>query len=126
MNEDRATRYHRLKRQVSIISLVWGVSLLLALLTTGWSVAIRSYAVSASARIAPVSLTAAMSAALYVLLLLLINELAGLPLAFYSGFVLERRYGLSTERLSVWLLDQLKSFGIGLLFAWGAAAIVYS
>ena len=29
----------------------------------------------------------------------LLNEIGSLPLAFYSGFVLERRYGLSNESL---------------------------
>ena len=33
------------------------------------------------------------------LLLLLLNEIGSLPLGFYSGYVLERRYGLSNESL---------------------------
>ena len=47
----------------------------------------------------------------------MLNELGSLPLAFYSGFILERRYDLSNETLGAWLRDQAKSFGIGLLLA---------
>src|SRR5213079_507327 len=47
--------------------------------------------------------------------LLLLNEVGSLPLGFYSGFLLERRYGLSSEPLGRWLLDQVKSFAIALV-----------
>ena len=36
---------------------------------------------------------------------------SALPLGFYSGFCLERRYELSKETLGGWLGDQAKSFG---------------
>src|SRR5262249_34337608 len=50
---------------------------------------------------------------------------AALPLAFYSGFLLERRYGLSNETFGGWLLDQAKSFAIGIVLGGGAASLVY-
>ena len=116
MNEDKAARYHRLKRRASIISLVWSVAMLGGLLATGWTLSLRDAAESA-APFAPVLA--------YVFLLSAINEMFGLPLAFYSGFLLERRYGLSNERPAAWLLDQAKSFGIGLLLGGVAGAVVY-
>jgi STE24 endopeptidase len=57
--------------------------------------------------------------------LLAITELAGLPFSFYSGYVLERRYGLSNERLGGWVKDQLKSFAVSLVLGAGAANVVY-
>ncbi len=54
-----------------------------------------------------------------------LNELGDLPLSFYSGFLLERRYELSEERLGTWIGDQAKSFGIGLLFGAIAAGVIY-
>jgi STE24 endopeptidase len=58
-------------------------------------------------------------------LLSLLNEAGSLPLNFYSGYLLERRYGLSNETLGGWLRDQAKSFGIGLVLAGGAAGLIY-
>ena len=50
---------------------------------------------------------------------------AALPLAFYGGFLLERRYGLSNEAIGGWLADQVKSLGSALLLGGAAAAILY-
>ena len=115
MNEDRASRYHRLKRRTSIASLCWTLALLVVLLFSGGSVAIRNLAGQS-----------AFAVVFYVALVLLLNEIGSLPLGFYSGFLLERRYGLSHEPLGRWLLDQLKSFVIGFVLSSGAAAIVYA
>ena len=117
MNEDKAARYHRLKRRASLVSLIWSAVLLGGLVLTGWTVALRDTAES----LAPFAPVLA-----YVLFLTLINEAFGLPLAFYSGFLLERRYGLSNERVGAWLLDQAKSFGIGLVLGGAAASLVYA
>ena len=116
MNEDKATRYHRLKRQAGIASLAWTVVLLVGLLVTGWSGWLRDGA----ERLLPFAPVLA-----YVLLLTVINEVVGLPLAFYSGWLVERRYDLSNERLWSWLRDQVKSFGIGVVLGGGGASLIY-
>jgi STE24 endopeptidase len=125
VNEDKATRYHRSKRQASIVSFAWGVLLLAGLLASGFSVALRSVAESAApARSSHWSLP--ITVCIYVVLLTIVNEIVGLPLGFYSGFVLERRYGLSNERFGAWALDQAKSLAIGLLLTCGAAVVLYA
>src|SRR5581483_1504227 len=111
MNEDKASRYHRLKRTISVVSLGWGVALLVLLLATGGSLALRR---AAGGHVVP-----------FVVLLSLVNDLVALPLAFYSGFVLERRYGLSNETLGAWALDQVKSFALGVVLGGGAAQVIY-
>jgi STE24 endopeptidase len=120
VNEDKATRYQRLKRQASVASFIWGAGLLVGLLASGASLKLRAGAES----IAPQS--PSLTVVVYVALLMLASEAASLPLGFYSGFLLERRYGLSTETAGAWWRDQLKSFGIGLLLAWVAALCVYA
>ena len=115
MNEDRSSRYHRLKRQTGIVSLAWSVLLLGGLLVTRASLSLRDLAGQGIFAIV-----------IYIALLLALNEIGSLPLAFYSGFLLERRYGLSHEPLGRWLLDQLKSFGIGLLLSVVGASIIYA
>jgi Zn-dependent protease with chaperone function len=125
VNEDKASRYHRLKRQASIVSLLWGVVLLAGLLATGWSGALRDVADVAAGRMAPDAWRPAVTVLGYVVLLSLLNEVGSLPLGFYSGFLLERRYDLSNETLSAWLGDQAKSFGIGLVLGGGAVELIY-
>src|SRR5436190_14726582 len=120
LNEDKATRYHRQKRVASIISLLWGVVLLAGLLATGWSGALRNTAEDVGRLVAPASWHPGVTALCYVVLLSCLNEVAGLPLGFYAGFLLERRYDLSNQTIGAWLTDQAKSFGIGLVL--GCAA----
>ena len=126
MNEDRATRYHRLKRQAAVASVVWRVALLIGLLWSGLSLTLRSVAesIAVPSPVAPgFSRTAAI--VLYVCLLTLVNEIGGMPLAWYSGFFLERRYGLSNQRFAAWTRDQVKSHAMGLLLSWCGALILY-
>jgi len=125
VNEDKATRYQRLKRQASVVSLLWGVLLLGGLVGTGWNGTLRDAAERMAGRVAPVSWQPGATVFCYVLLLSLLNEIGGLPLGFYSGFFLERRYDLSTETVGGWLTDQAKAFGIGLVLGGGAAELIY-
>src|ERR1044071_7511592 len=118
MNEDKATRYHRRKRQLAAASLAWRGFLLAGLLSTGYTSTLRHGAAAAVSRI-PVSapLHPTLTVVIYVVLLSLVNEVGALPLAYCSGFALERRYGLSDERLDAWLRERVKSFGVGLIVA---------
>lgn len=125
MNEDKASRYHRLQRQASVASLFWGASLLIVLLATGATLRMRT-AAEAIAPGSPGSTAAWLfTIVIYVGLLLLLNEAGSLPISFYSGFLLERRYGLSTERFRGWLLDQVKSLALGLLLGSSGAILLY-
>jgi STE24 endopeptidase len=118
VNEDRSTRYHRLRRRASIASTLLGIVLLIALVVAGGSAALRAYAESMTGSSFVLTLV------LYVVLLGLINEAISLPFAFYQGVTLERRYGLSTQTTARWWLDHLKAGLVGLAFALIAALIV--
>lgn len=119
MNEDKATRYHRLGRRAGILATLWTGVILLALLFADASAGLREWA----AAIAGLNPTAVV--ALYVLLLSLAFDAATLPFSFYRGFVLERKYGLSTETIGHWLKDHAKAVLIGLVFAELGAMFVY-
>ena len=126
MNEDKATRYHRLKRQASILSLVWAVALLGGLLATGWSAVLRDAAEATAGRIAPAAWRPGVTVLGYVVLLSLLNEIGSLPLGFYSGFLLERRYGMSVQRFRSYARDAAKSLAIGLAVTLLAVEAVYA
>jgi STE24 endopeptidase len=110
LNEDKATRYNRLKRRAAIASLALTVSFLAGVLLTGASIRLRD-------------VTGGL--ALYVVVLMLAHEALTLPLSFYAGWLLERRYGLSTIPLSSWLRDHAKALAVGLVFSLLGAAILF-
>ena len=117
MNEDKASRYHRLKRRASVGGAVLGGLLLAWLAVSGASVWLRDLAVSAGG--GPVLVTTIA----YCALLAILVELVQLPLAFYSQVTLEHYYGLSTQSTGTWWLDHAK--GAGVTFGFGAVAAVF-
>jgi STE24 endopeptidase len=123
VNEDRATRYHRLKRRALVLSLAWSAILFTALLVTGASLQLRETAertASAIGRSSP-----AVVVILFVAGLILLHEAGSFIIALYSGFIVEHRYGLSNERFSSWLWDQAKALGLGLVLGAAAASVIY-
>ena len=119
-NEDKATRYHRLRRRASILSAVLGALFLFVLHVSGWSASLREVAASLAASTFPGTL------AIYVIALAVLHDLLQLPVAFYEGVTLERRYGLSTQRTARWWKDHLKGWAIGTAFGLAAAAGIWS
>lgn len=119
-NEDKATRYHRLQRRASIVATVLTTAVLALLLVTGASAAIRDLVVSWVGQ----SFIATVIG--YVVVLGVVLELVGLPLAFYRGVTLERRYELSTQTTLRWWIDHVKAAAISVVFAATAALIVLS
>lgn len=125
MNEDRAARYHRLRRRASAAATVAGALWLLGLLASGASAALAHQA-SAVAGPLPWRLARPLSIVLVITVLALGWELVSLPFVFYRSFVLERRYGVSSESLPTWARDHLKALGLGLLLTVSAGLTVYA
>jgi STE24 endopeptidase len=119
MNEDKATRYHRLGRRAGIFSTIWTAIILLALLFLGASAALRDWASNVAGP------NETLTVAVYVLVLSIVFDLATLPFSVYRGFLLERRYGLSTETVEHWFADHAKAMVLGLLFSEAGAVFVY-
>jgi len=125
VNEDKATRYHRLKRRASAIALVAGVVFLVVLLASGMSAAMRDAADAVVARAGIRWWRDGAAVAVYIILLSAIAEVVSFPLAVYSGFLLERRYDLSNESFAAWLKDRAKAFGVSLVLSVGAGTLIY-
>lgn len=100
MNETKSARYHRLKRRAGLLSAAASAGLLVLLL---WARA---------------------DAGIIGLFLLL--ELIAFPFTFYSSFLLERRYELSSESLAAWVRDHAKALGLTLVLAVTATYVVYA
>src|SRR4051812_19120423 len=102
MNEDRGSRYHRLRRGAALASAGTGVAWLIVLLVTGRSSLLAAWAVGVSSSLFwPARPIAAI--ALFAGVLALGWEVVSLPFVFYRSFLLDRKYGLSSEPLTAWL-----------------------
>jgi Zn-dependent protease with chaperone function len=115
---DESRRYESLKHVVSITGFVLDIVILLYLLTSHRTIQIRQLAES---------VTGAhwLSIAVYVLVLGAIFKVVELPLSFLSGYVLERRFGLSRQSLGGWSKDQLKGMAVGIPLSIAGVEIVY-
>lgn len=124
MNEDKASRYHRLKRRCALLSATVTAAFLASFLLSAASTALANsvrHIVGAAAL--DYSLLAV---ALYVAGFAVLHEIVTFPIALYHGFLLERRYGLSSESLRRWLFDHAKAAALALTFGLVGAEIVYA
>jgi STE24 endopeptidase len=103
VNEPKSARYHRLQRCAGLASLLVTATILAAALWIRPSLPLWAYVIG----------------------LVGLNALVNLPMAYYRGVILERRYDLSSESRSAWARDQLKALAIGLVFALAAAEFLY-
>jgi STE24 endopeptidase len=94
VNEDRAARYHRLRRRASAISAAAVAAFVALLAVSGWG--------------------ARWPLVWFVALIALGCELVAFPCTVYTDFLLERKYGLSSASFRPWLRDRLKGIALGL------------
>jgi STE24 endopeptidase len=121
VNEDKSSRYHRQRRRVAVLSVLLTTTWLAALAATGASIRLREFTQAISGGAAE----AASTVAVYVCLLAILQDALGLPLAWYRGFALEHRYGLSSESFRAWAWDYLKSALVALALGLIAVEVVY-
>lgn len=62
---------------------------------------------------------------MYLFVFVILLQLVALPIAFYSGFVVDHRFQLSTQSISGWVVDELKGLGVALIFGLLAATMLY-
>lgn len=119
MTEDKATRYHRLRRRCDLALLAWGAVCLAGLAATGaWQAISRSIDHWSGGLLwlgGPAS----------ALALILIHETFAFPLAWYAGFSLEHRYGLSRQTRAAWLAEHGKALAVAWALASGAVLVTY-
>src|SRR5438105_9227163 len=116
---DEPKRYESTKHIVATIGFIIDVLILLYLLTSHSSIRIRQFAETFSP-------SQWISIAIYTLILTGILKVFDLPLSFYSGYLLEHRFGLSRQSLGSWIKDQLKALAIGLPLGIGAVELIYA
>ena len=99
-------RYERIKLIVGMVNLVVYVAVPAVVLFTGASASIRDVVSDMTGGIVVVGAVA------YIVIGSVVLELVTLPLGYFSGHVLERRYGLSRRTVLGWAKDWLKGLGL--------------
>ncbi len=116
--QKKAKEYARIHRRVAFAGWLLDALVLVVLLATGWTAGLRNVALGVSSH-------PALALLVYLLIVAAIFQLFSLPLDFYSGFVVERKFGLSRMTLGAWVKDLLKALAIGGVLGAGLAELFY-
>lgn len=112
--ENRA--YARIRAVLGLVDPLYQVAIALAVLFTGLSARVRDLACRL--------FRARYGRALVAFALFnLVGALLDLPLAFYSGFALEHRFGLSNQGFADWLGEQGKDLLVNIAFLGGSGVV---
>jgi STE24 endopeptidase len=127
MNEDKASRYHRLSRRAQVLAVTWSAALLVALVVSPLSAGLRETAVHLALMVNPPAwLTHSLIVVLYAMMLAALHECGALPIAYYRGHVLESRYALSTQSAARWWGTYVKGGAVGLGFLLAGVVFLYA
>ena len=108
MNEDKSTRYHRRRRRSDAAATAVVGLFLLVLALTGAGTLVRTGLEWLTSWL-PASVAPLAAAAVYFVGLVATVQTLELPFAWYQGYWLERRYGLTRQILPHWLADHVKA-----------------
>jgi STE24 endopeptidase len=122
--QKKAREYAQIRRRLSFINMAIAAIGILFIFWTGLDVGLRDQLVSL--RWQPLTGWYPLQIVVYFLILVLGYQIINAPLAYYGGFVLPHRYGLSTMTLKSWLLDLCKGLVIGLVLEICAVELVYA
>jgi STE24 endopeptidase len=68
----------------------------------------------------------AMTVVAMTMALILILQVVELPFAYYQGYLLEHRYGLSTQTIAHWMSDYAKGIALGLVLGAAGTSVVFT
>ena|SRR5690348_1794751 len=122
--QEKARRYARQRQTLMLANLAVSAVVIVILLVSGLSFWLRD-ALAFAAGWRPIADWEPLRTGLYFMALGAAVAIIDAPLTWYGGYVLPRRYGISTQRLGGWLLDGLKSLAISLPIEILAVEFVY-
>jgi len=124
LNEDKSTRYHRLRRRADLLGTASAGVVLLGLALFGGGHRLRELS-AAVTQWAPGGFDEALNVVVLTIQLMLILQAVEFPFAYYQGHLLEHRYGLSTQSAGRWLADHGKGIVLGMVLAIAGTSVVF-
>ena len=121
--QQKAREYARIRRQLSLVGIGIAAVAILFIFWTGLDVALRDWLQPLSWQ--PLRGWYPLQVLVYFLVLMLGYEVLTAPLAYYGGYVLPHRYGLSTMTLPAWLADLFKGLMLSLILEALAVEVIY-
>lgn len=117
--QKQARQYARISRRLMLADLALTGLYALAWLVFGWSAGLRAW-------LGGLTGSPWLLAALFAVVFGGFLYLAGLPLSYYSDFVLPHRFGQSNQTLKGWAADQVKSLLVGGVLGLALLEIIYA
>lgn len=108
MTEDKSTRYHRRRRRSDVAGTAVVGLFLLLLAGTGAGTMVRAALEWLTSWLPGIAAPLAATAVYFIGLVATVQTIE-LPFAWYQGYWLERRYGLTSQILPHWLADHVKA-----------------
>ncbi|HAH01187.1 MAG TPA: hypothetical protein DCL75_20595, partial [Ktedonobacter sp.] len=121
--QQQAREYARLRRRLSFISMGIAAIGIIFVFWSGLDTAMRDWLQFLTWQ--PIAGWYPWQVLVYFLVFMLAYEIITAPLAYFGGFVLPHRYGLSTMTLKSWLIDLCKGLVLGLILEALAVELIY-
>jgi STE24 endopeptidase len=113
--QELAKKYARLMRRLSLVELVVVGALLLVFIFSSVSAKLGYF----------LAFSQPWASALYFLILGAALGIILMPLTYYRGFILPRRYGLSSQNFGGWLADRAKASALGISLGVVVVIVIY-
>lgn len=129
--QKQAREYARKRRRLSFLGLGISAVGILLLLGLGWDRWLRDQLVNVTHQASflgwqPINGYQPLVIGIYFLILMLAYEIVTVPLAYYGGYVLAHRYGLSTMTVGAWVKDLAKGFVLGLVLELAVILLIFA
>jgi STE24 endopeptidase len=116
--DEKAGAYSRTRRVLFVVELAMGLAYLILLLLTGASASLAT-------RLESLTANPWLLVLFYMTAVGLAYEIVGVPLDFYGGFIVEHRYGQSTQSIGAWAWDEIKGKLVGFVIGMVLLEVVY-
>ena len=121
--QQKAREYALIRRQLSFVGIGIAALGILFIFWSGLDIALRDWLQPLGWQ--PLRGWYPLQVLFYFLALMLGYEILTAPLAYYGGYVLPHRYGLSTMTLPAWLADLFKGLALSLVLEVLAVEVIY-
>ncbi|MBI5301705.1 MAG: M48 family metallopeptidase [Chloroflexi bacterium] len=115
----QAKEYARIRHRLLALDVILGALAILAVIALGLNVWLKQM-------ILAITTDAWLATMLYFIVAFVGYETLFAPFAYYSGFVLPHRYGLSTQTLRAWLTDVAKAGALGCVLGGIVIEVIYA